>query len=344
MNILGIAVRIIRVLIFLACIIGSFQSAAQGNELTPPVPVTQELLDLTKVGSSDPGFEGWVMVRFSVLADGTTADVRVVDSMPPRLSTGDAVAVVKGWKFTPAVSDGKPVDWHNNLVLVSYDIEEIPLEPSLVFSGAYLEVEEYLNREKYEQAKSRNVKMLKDSTRRLYEIGLAQTQLAMIELKLADYHAAYTAITRATLSEVDQLTPKDLKVALLYRFAIEVQLGRYMEALQTFERRQALEPLPDDNDAIKHSRAITEALGGDDALAVKARIDEDPWTYQLVRRVFTIADLDGQIEAIEVECNRRKTVLKFQDNAEWKLPESWGECTLFIDGKRGTTFTVYEFK
>jgi len=29
---------------------------------------------------------------------------------------------------------------------------------------------------------------------------------------------------------------------------------------------------------------------------------------------------------------------------DWTLPASWGSCVLFVDAKRDTSFTLYEFK
>src|SRR5690606_12014583 len=49
-------------------------------------------------GSFVPPLEGWVKVRYSVLADGTIADPRVEDVMPPRLDTRAAISAVRQWK------------------------------------------------------------------------------------------------------------------------------------------------------------------------------------------------------------------------------------------------------
>ena len=57
--------------------------------------------------------EGWAVVRYSVLANGKTDNVRVVDTVPPGIDTKATVDAVERWTFSPATADGKAVDWHN---------------------------------------------------------------------------------------------------------------------------------------------------------------------------------------------------------------------------------------
>jgi hypothetical protein len=37
--------------------------------------------------------------------------------------------------------------------------------------------------------------------------------------------------------------------------------------------------------------------------------------------------------------------LEYREDIEWSLPDRcWGSCAAFVDARRGTTFTLYEFK
>ena len=79
---------------------------------TPPIPLeqSQPAGPATELGP----IEGWIKVRYSVLADGTTTNVHVIDVVPPRFSTKETIAAVNHWKFTPAMEGGRAIDWHNN--------------------------------------------------------------------------------------------------------------------------------------------------------------------------------------------------------------------------------------
>jgi len=77
------------------------------------------------------------MKRYSVLADGTTADVRVVDAMPAGLDLLSAVTAAQAWTFEPATVDDEPIDWHNNLAVIVFDREPAGYEDPLPFAQAY---------------------------------------------------------------------------------------------------------------------------------------------------------------------------------------------------------------
>jgi hypothetical protein len=185
--------------------------------------------------------------------------------------------------------------------------------------------------------------MLSTVTSRIGEIGVAEVQNASINLSLGDLHAAYDAIKHATDPRVPVLSDEDLKVALQYRNVIELQLGDMVAALETFERRKALGPVADSDPMASRAATIAEALQGEAAIAIKAKVLEDNWRHVPSRRTFAISDVDGDIKGIRVECNRRSADLEFMAETEWTLPASWGDCTLMVQGRRDTEFTFYEF-
>jgi TonB family protein len=288
--------------------------------------------------------EGWVVLRYTVLPDGKTADVRVVDRMPPTLVDRAAVSAVEAWTFEPATSDGTAVEWLNNESAVVFDLEMVPLEPSTFYLPAYREADALLKEGEYDKALKRNEGMLTTQTSRLGEIGLAQMQRAAIHVALGDVHAAYAAILRATDPRVPTLSPTDLKAALQYRNALELELGDAAGALATFARRNEIEAVPPDDPMAAQAAAIEQALGSDAPIAIKAKILDDSWTHVPTRRTFAISGVTGEIEGIQVECDRRGAELEFAVDTEWTLPETWGACTLIVEGDRDAEFVLYEFR
>lgn len=288
--------------------------------------------------------EGWVKVRYSVLANGTTDDVRAVDQMPPQIPAGDAVHAVERWTFEPATSGGEPIDWHNNVSVVVFHNDAAPNEPTPFFVTNYLEVQKLLKEQDYKKALAREDRMVQQSITRLNEIGLAQTLAAAIHWGLDDPYSAWEAIERAAIPEVDQLSDKDLETALYYRYVVALNLGYVEEAVDSYQRLSAIGSSHVDAQVTQQAATIEERLGdGKSVIQIKGRAGHDPWAYAPTRRTFAFADVDGGIDDIQVECNRRKATLEYQPDVEWTLPESWGECTIFVDAKRGTTFTLYEF-
>ena len=324
-----------------ALVLGAAGIAA-AQDITPPKLLERVEADAPKNAFGMP-LEGWVRGRYAVLADGSTADVRVVDVMPPQLSTRPVIKAVESWKFAPATAGGEPIDWHNNESLVVFDAEDVPLEPSPMFAQAYVAIANLMNEQEYDKAKKQNETLLGSRTMRLNEIGLVQMQAAMLHVATSNLHDAYEAIVRATDPEVVTLQESELADALRYRFGLELELGRFASSLETYDRLTSLIDLPDDDVITTNAGKIREALQGDAAIAVKGRVAREPWIYAPARRTFGFADVDGSIRGLELECDRRKQELEYSADVEWSIPESWGSCVVVVEGRRDTTFTLIEF-
>lgn len=54
--------------------------------------------------------EGWVLVQFSVAANGRVADVFVVDADPAGVFDEETIEAVRQWRYRPMVKDGRPVE------------------------------------------------------------------------------------------------------------------------------------------------------------------------------------------------------------------------------------------
>jgi TonB family protein len=55
------------------------------------------------------GVEGWVMLQFTLLPNGTLSDIEVKESHPAGVFDASAVEALKQWKFEPVERDGKKV-------------------------------------------------------------------------------------------------------------------------------------------------------------------------------------------------------------------------------------------
>ena len=54
--------------------------------------------------------EGFVVVSFTVTAEGRTSNVKVVDAQPRHVFERAATDAVERWEFKPATRGGQPVD------------------------------------------------------------------------------------------------------------------------------------------------------------------------------------------------------------------------------------------
>jgi len=76
----------------------------------------------------------------------------------------------------------------------------------------------------------------------------------------------------------------------------------------------------------------------------EVRVGDVAWSHALTSRTFTLANVQGRIREVRVDCDKTAKTLDYKADAEWTIPESWGACTLQVSAKQGTTFALYEFE
>jgi TonB family protein len=319
---------------------------APRNDITGPVPIefaTPEApLSETVAGAVR---EGWIKLRFTVLANGTTADVRVVDSMPRDFDDLNALATAQAWTFEPATIDRAPVDWHNNLAVITARRAQTVHEGWIDFAEAYDAVAAIAATARYEEAIASNVLMQSELAATLEEMAYAEMQRAGIEHALGDPHAALDSIRLATEPAVYQLADGELALALDHRFGLEFELGLAADALATYERRAKL-AIPPNPSLVTLAENLRDRLRMPDAGIVARRLIDSSGIreHRLTWPTFAVGDVDGQVDALELLCNAEKVEPRFEEDLQHSIPEGWGNCSLFIAGNPDTTFNVYEFQ
>jgi hypothetical protein len=178
---------------------------------------------------------------------------------------------------------------------------------------------------------------------RLSAIGLALVQSALIHLGLEDLHSALERIRLATDPRVPTLSGTELFPALELRMQIEDQLGLVGDVHATHERLLAGLGAGNARPAfIVFGERIEARIATDEFLESKARIDGGSWRSDPLRRQFYIDRIQGTVRSIDAECDTRRIELPFNADDNYVLPESLGQCTVFINGDPGTSFVFVE--
>ena len=138
--------------------------------------------------------------------------------------------------------------------------------------------------------------------------------------------------------------------ALKAKFALEAQLSRYADALETYERLKKIPHALDDALPIHRDAETLLALrNGKGYLGVDGRItwgadDQRPqWHYALLRRKFGFEQVQGTLGSVQVRCDRHLAVDEVTTDKAWQIPASWGDCRLIVRGEPGTTFKLIEY-
>ena len=83
------------------------EDAPCDEEPTRPEPIFKPEIEYTAAARAE-GIEGRLVLKLTIAADGSVAEVEVVSSVDPALDAS-AVATVKRWRFKPALRCGRPV-------------------------------------------------------------------------------------------------------------------------------------------------------------------------------------------------------------------------------------------
>jgi hypothetical protein len=87
-----------------------------------------------------------------------------------------------------------------------------------------------------------------------------------------------------------------------------------------------------------------DGLPFDAQRAFEVQAGAEPWSQLLMWRTFTLGDVTGDIQRLELTCERHSERIRYEAGTDWTVPESWGACMVSVDAKRDTTFRFYEFQ
>ena len=95
--------------------------AAQGDSDTVPVVRVEPQYPLR---AEERGIEGWVELEFTISAQGTVKNAKVMRSKPKGVFDRSALRAVKKWKYNPKIDDGVAVERPGIMVRLTFDLED----------------------------------------------------------------------------------------------------------------------------------------------------------------------------------------------------------------------------
>jgi len=330
--------------ILLALLGASPLAALAQGELYPPRALTSPL-PVAPVNARNVPVEGYVTVRYSVLADGKAVDVRAIDVMPPSIDPAPTVAAVGGWTFAPGTRAGQAIDWHNNETVVVFRSTAGAESDNSAFRERFSAIEAMLAAATvdYSAAQTANESLLNEGTTRLDDLGIAMVQSAVIQIGAGALNSGLLRLRMATDPRVPMLSGTELKPALELRMRLEGELGRVGDALESHARlAKGLGPNGGDAEFLELGERLRTKAASQDLIEVRGRIVGDAWRIEPSRRFFFIANVQGILRTVVAECDTRRFELAFNPQDDYGLPDSLGNCTIFVRGDRNTDFSFVE--
>jgi TonB family protein len=310
--------------------------------------------------------EALVNVLVDVDASGKVDDVEVLDGFHDNAVSRLVEKAVEEMTFTPATQGGNPVAFEKLPVQILLRGANPPgitdtMREDLVklastmqeqdFKGAERDIDSILNRK----------------AMRLFEMALLEDQLASVYMSTERNPEALVLSRIATgaspavkpgadapappeVTFPDSFLPPDLYVdALRKRVALSLVNNQTGEALQVYEMLKAAAPAAGKADVVEsiapQMKQVSDLLASEQPVGSAIKLVDGAWSFTMSpRRTFGVTALNGEVNSIDVACGdspvRR---LPFQNDSEWKIPDSWGQCDLIFRGKDGSTFNLYEY-
>jgi protein TonB len=74
--------------------------------------------------AQERGIEGYVIVEFTIAADGTVKDAFVLESEPSKIFDRAALRAIRKWKYKPKVEDGVAMERSGNRIRLPFELEK----------------------------------------------------------------------------------------------------------------------------------------------------------------------------------------------------------------------------
>ncbi len=248
----------------------------------------------------------------------------------------------------PAAADSE--ESTDTAIATTANQEQIPLAMSEEIKEGIVEVYALMADRDQDKALKQLTKLMRKDYGTVFDFAIANELHANILMTRNEPFEALEAVTMATMTyEGPQgdtryfLTDDALELALKRKFLLAMSVRQNQLAWNTYEELNNKFEIADDDPIHDQATQVKGLLDSPDPLQLITKIIDKQWSYHPARRIFTITNVDGRLTEIEARCERRNLELKYQENVDWTLPESLGDCELDFKGRNGTQFVVYEF-
>lgn len=289
--------------------------------------------------------EGWVQMSFVVNEEGEVIDPLIEDSSGIKSLEKSAMKAIKKWQYKPAMQDGKPIQQCHNRVQLDYRLDgQLGVRPK--FLSQYKSISKAIESNNLDDAGSKLAAINEKKMWNMKETGWYWMLESEYARAVKDDKRELAALDRVFSSSLVQKDiGKQMYVFLRERqFTLLVNQTQYPSALEVFAK---LREISDIEETIEHlSPYVTQIqnlLNSDKPISRQGEIkDKGIWFHSLSRNQFTLTDIQGELEQLDIRCDNKRSVYTVEDGSVFKIPAKWGNCRVVVEGENSSTFTVIE--
>lgn len=289
--------------------------------------------------------EAWVYLYYVVDEEGNVKDINVFDSIGGSEFENAAKNAVSRSKYKPATLDGNPITATRS-GKYRFELEgRVQTASGRFISRQRRFQEQVLNGD--QPAADRVLEDLRNRARNLYEFawlgfaeftyhrkwGTKQDQLRALEQAIAYEPAA-------------RYLPKEMfHSALASKTVLEFQLQNYHEALANYRAFISLRSGNEDFEAALKAYAdrVLKLIEERTPFAKTDKIDQfGRWSYILLWNTFALDLAETPTSDLMLRCPRKSVTFEYKANFRYEVPDSVGDCTLFVEGSPNSELTLYQ--
>lgn len=293
--------------------------------------------------------EAWVKMSYVVTADGRAIDPIIINSSGGINFENEVRKVSESWRFKPSVSG---MELPYNLVDTRFTLRGQGKGTTRKFARYAQHIMKNLHNGDVEVARKHADEALRIGGWNLYESTILWLMVGRVEGAEGDDVGKLEMYRRGLAVSNERSLRRNARIDLLEDiFELESTFGQYSAAMRTLT---TLKDVRGSNAAIERLAAraeeITTMLENDPVLVANAIVvnpcDCDAgkalWDYVPVRRTFSFANLNGNVERFEARCELQRLSGAVETDQQWTLEADWGFCQIFVFGDDGATFDFLE--
>jgi len=337
-------IKLVSALLPLVFIINNLTAEELSKHLTTivdPTPI-ERINPKYPINAAKNKREGWAKLSFVISKEGDVSDVLVIETSGSADFAKEARKAVLKWKYQPALENGKPIAQCANSVQMDFKMANSNTKGvTRRFMGKYKSALEAMEDKDYALLEELLDEMEGMKYRHLSENNYMHLLAADYAKILDDKDKQLFHLKRVSRR---QLSDKRAFATLNSIFSLQVGLNYLQSAQATYNK---LIKLSAAQPHLVHYQDIMTKIenfvGGDKDIVRKADIEKkDYWSAALVRNEFSLTDIKGSLNKLDVRCANKHHIYTVKNNNTWKLPASWENCSIYIYGDDNTSFNLVE--
>lgn len=290
------------------------------------------------------GQEGWVRLSFVIKEDGSVDLPLIEDSSGIKSFEKAARKAIKSWKFDPATRDGKTIEQCQNSVQLDFKMNKVTKGASRKFVRQYKKIINIIDENDLVEAKTALHEFSNKPRQNFYEDKF------FFSLKAKYYQA--TGDKRQELANLKKLIPQgrhylpkeSYAFSIVRAFQLALLNNELSSALYFFDKLNEAAPKHESIASITpYIEKINTLINSPEHIYVAAQINSrEHWDHYLARNSFTFTDISDDLKSVDIRCDNHFSTYPVEDGRQWNIPESWGDCKIFVYGKEGAKFNLVE--